>query len=300
MSKIAGRFIDLAGKVLRKIPNVPGKSLYSKTLLKPIVHRWDMEHILPIRSGEAKLICRLTDWIPWNVYLHGSYIVEESYEKFLLETAGQCNTIFDVGANIGYYTVQFAQNTNATIYAFEPMDYQYNTLLRNLELNSISNVCPIKKIVSDSEVKQRIYFSGMENTAASSVVNKTDEFEEIPAISLDGFCEENQIGQIGLIKIDVEGYEFNVLKGLEDMLKNQNISHLFIEIVGRHLKKAGTSAKEVFDFLKRYNYEGYSIKTGTPEPYIPGSDESLVYFKPGPEVSLSGMEKKTRIKGEVQ
>jgi len=280
MSIIAGNFIELTGRILRKIPNVPGKNLYSKTLLKPIVNRWDMEYVLPIRSGETELICRLTDWIPWNVYLHGSYIVEESYEEFLLKTASKCNTIFDVGANIGYYTVQFARNTNATIYAFEPMDYQYNTLLRNLELNSVSNVHPIKKIVSDSEGKQRIYFSGMENTAASSVVNETDEFEEIPAISLDGFCEENQIRKIGLIKIDVEGYEFNVLKGLENMLKNQNVSHLFIEIVERHLNKAGTSAREVFDFLKRNNYQGHSIKTGKPEPYKPGRDESLVYFKP--------------------
>lgn len=280
MTKFATKFIDIAGKVLRKIPNVPGKSLYSKKLLKPIVHRWDMEYILPIRSGEAKLICRLTDWIPWNVYLHGSYIVEESYEKFLLQTAKQCNIIFDVGANIGYYTVQLAQNTKGTVYAFEPMDYQYKTLLRNLELNSLTNVHPIKKIVSDSVGKQRIYFSGMENTAASSVVNKTDEFEEIPSVSLDGFCNENQIDQIDLIKIDVEGYEFNVLKGLENMLKNQNISHLFIEIVERHLNKADTSATEVFNLLKSNNYEGYSIKTGHPEPYIPGSDESLVYFKP--------------------
>jgi FkbM family methyltransferase len=293
MSKFAGKFIDLTGRVLRKIPNIPGKNLYSKTLLKPIVNRWDMEHILPIRSGDTKLICRLTDWIPWNVYLHGSYIVEETYEKFLLETAAECTTIFDVGANIGYYTVQFARKTNGTVYAFEPISYQYKTLLRNLELNIIANVRPIKKIVSDSEGKQRIYFSGMENTAASSVVNKTDEFEEIPSVSLDGFCEENQIRKIDLIKIDVEGYEFNVLKGLEKMLKNQNISHLFIEIVERHLNKAGTSAKEVFDLLKRNNYAGYSIKTGSPEPYTTGSDESLVYFKPGPADSSSGTRKKT-------
>ncbi len=280
MSRIAGLLIDLAGKVLRKIPNIPGKSLYSKTLLKPIARRWEMERILPIRTGEVQLICQLTDWIPWNVYLHGSYIVEETYEKFLLKTAKECRTVFDVGANIGYYTVQFAQKTNCTVYAFEPMEYQYNTLLRNLELNSLSDVHPTKKIVSDSEGKQRIYFSGMENTAASSVVNESDEFEEVPCISLDGFCAQNHIEQIDLIKIDVEGFEFNVLKGLENMLKNQKISHLFIEIVERHLNKAGTSAKEVIDILKRNNYNGYSIKTGSPEPYVPGSDESLVYFKP--------------------
>jgi|GEM_PF-770667 len=300
MSKFAAKFINVAGRVLRKIPNVPGKSLYSKTLLKPIIHRWDIEHILPIRSGESKLICRLTDWIPWNIYLHGSYIVEESYEKFLLETAAQCNTIFDVGANIGYYTVQFARKTDGTVYAFEPMDYQYDTLLRNLELNSLDNVKPIKKIVSDREGKERIYFSGMENTAASSVVNETDEFESIPSISLDKFCASNQIGQIDLIKIDVEGYELHVLKGLEKMLKHQKVSHLFIEIVERHLNKAGTYAKEVFNFLKQNQYEGFSIKTGDLEPYQSGSDESLVYFKPKPVELSSSKKTKSKLKAEVK
>ncbi|CAN5258192.1 hypothetical protein BH23BAC3_BH23BAC3_32780 [soil metagenome] len=280
MSKFATKFIDVAGRVLRKIPNVPGKSLYSKTLLKPIIHRWDMEFVLPLHSGETKLVCRLTDWIPWNVYLHGSYIVEDVYEQYLLRIAEQSQTIFDIGANIGYYTVQFAQKTDGKVYAFEPMDYQHHTLLRNLELNSVTNVQPVKKIVSNTNGRQRIYFSGMENTAASSVVNETDQYEDISSISLDTFCRDNQIENIDLIKIDVEGFELNVLKGLENMLKPQKVAHLFIEVVEKHLNKAGTSAKELCDLLEFYNYKGYSVKSGKPEPYGLGSDESLVYFKP--------------------
>lgn len=278
MSELARKFIDVAGKFLRKIPNVSGKSLYSKTLLKPIINRWDMEFVLPVHSGNAKLFCRLTDWIPWNVYLHGSYIVEEAYERYLLHLAGKSRVIFDVGANIGYYTIQFAQKSGGEVYAFEPMNYQYETLLRNIALNSLTNVHPVQKIVSDTRGYEQIYFSGMENTAASSVVNKTDQFEEIQCIALDDFCRENEIKRIDLIKIDVEGFELNVLKGLKNMLISHQVTHLFIEIVERHLNKAGTSAKEVCDFLKSHNYKAYSIKSGELQSYEPGSDESLVYF----------------------
>lgn len=278
MSKLAKKFIDIAGRILRKIPNVPGKHLYSKALLKPIVNGGDMECVLPIHSGDTKLICRLSDWIPWNVYLHGSYIVERSYEEFMLQIAEESSVIFDVGANIGYYTVQFSEISDGEIYAFEPMNYQHETLQKNLELNSLTNIHPVKKIVSNTNSLARIYFSGMENTAASSLVNKTDQYEEIQCITLDDFCKDNDIEEIDLIKIDVEGYELKALKGLQNMLKSQKISHLFIEIVEKHLNNAGTSAKEICDYLESHNYKAFSVKSGELQPYQPGSDESLVYF----------------------
>lgn len=300
MAKLAQKFIDIAGRILRRIPNVPGKHLYSKALLKPIVNRRDMEFVLPIHSGDIKLICRLTDWIPWNVYLHGSYIVEQNYEKFMLQLVEENSVIFDVGANIGYYTVQFSEISDGEIYAFEPMDYQYRTLQKNLELNSLTNIHPVKKIVSNTNGSEKIYFSGMENTAASSLVNKTDQYEEIQCITLDDFCKDNEIEAIDLIKIDVEGYELKALKGLQSMLKNQKISHLFIEIVEKHLNSAGTSAKEVCSYLESHNYTAFSVKSGELKPYQPGSDESLVYFKPRIDKISSSQEKKLRLKDLVK
>lgn len=279
MSKITDKFIDVTGRVLRKIPNVPGKHFYSKILLKPIINRLDIEKTLKINSGKSRIICRLQDWIPWNIYLHGSYIIEELYENYMFPISSKSSTIFDVGANIGYYTIQFAQKTEGIVYAFEPMSYQYNTLLKNIEINELNNVYPVQQIVSDSVGKERIYFSGINNTAASSVVVETEDYEDIPTITLDQFCKEKNIEFIDLIKIDVEGYEMNVLKGLSEMLKTNRIKHMFIEVVERHLQKAGSSSEELFTYLKKYSYDGYSIKSGSLEQYEMGNDESLVYFK---------------------
>ncbi|MEX0661308.1 MAG: FkbM family methyltransferase [Balneolaceae bacterium] len=278
MRFITDKIIDVTGRLLRKIPNVPGKHFYCKKLLKPVINRLDIEKTLEINSGSSKIICRLRDWIPWNIYLHGSYIVEEAYEKFMLSYCDQSKMIFDVGANIGYYTLQFAQKTDGHVYAFEPMYYQYNTLLKNIDINNLSNVYPIKQIVSDHAGKQRIYFSGMDNTAASSVVNQTDYYEDVPSVSLDKFCKEKNIEWIDLIKIDVEGYELHVLKGLSGMLESHKVKHLFIEIAEQHLQKAGDSSEELINYLKQFQYKGYSIKTGKPDEYELGNNESLVYF----------------------
>ena len=190
MSKITTATINVAGKLLRKIPNIPGKNYYSKHLIKPLIDKYDIEQILEIDSGNTKLICRLKDWIPWNIYIHGSYVVEEIYERQMMPYTDQSKVIIDVGANIGYYTIQFAHRTNGIVYAFEPMNYQFEVLKRNIELNDLGNVCPIQKIVSDKSGVERIYFSGMNNTAASSMVVETDEFEDVPSITLDKFCEK--------------------------------------------------------------------------------------------------------------
>lgn len=273
------KFIDVTGRLLRKIPNVSGKHFYSKLLLKPLINRLDIERILEIDSGNSKIICRLRDWIPWNIYLHGSYIVEEAYEKFMMNYCDQSKIVFDVGANIGYYTIQFAQKSDGKVFAFEPMSYQYKILLKNIEINKLKNVYPVQKIVSDSIGKKRIYFSGMDNTAASSVVVETENYEYVPTVTLDQFCNEKNIEFIDLIKIDVEGYEMNVLKGMSRLLNTKRIKHLFIEVVEQHLQKAGNSSEELINYLKKYNYNGYSIKSGCIEHYEKGSDESLVYFK---------------------
>lgn len=278
MSFIADKIIDITGRLLRRIPNMPGKHFYSKMLLKPIINRLDVEKTLKLNSGNSMIQCRLRDWIPWNIYLHGSYVVEESYAKYMMSYCEQSKIIFDVGANIGYYTIQFAQKTDGKVYAFEPMNYQFNSLLKNIELNELKNVYPIKKIVSDYEGNQRIYFSGMDNTAASSLVVKSDEYEDVPSITLDKFCNKNDVQSIDLLKIDVEGYELHVLKGLSEMLYTNKIEHMFIEIVEQHLQKAGHTSEELLKYLHNYGYEAYSIKSGSLEQYEKGKDESLVYF----------------------
>lgn len=265
-------------ETIKKIPKISGKHFYSKLFIKSIINRLDVEKTLELNSGSSKIICRLRDWIPWNIYIYGSYIVEESYEKFMMSYCDQCETIFDVGANIGYYTLQFAQRTDGKVYAFEPMNYLYKTLLKNIELNELNNVYPEKKIVSDQVGKQRIYFSGMDNTAASSVVNQTEIYEDVSSINLDQFCKEKNVESIDLIKIDVEGFELKVLKGLTEMLKSHKVRHLFIEIVERHLERAGNSSEELIHFMNQFSYKGYSIKSVSIEKYEIGNDESLVYF----------------------
>lgn len=278
MKNLIDTALNYTGKLFRGTPYFRGKDFIGKNFIKPLINRSDPEFIISLNSGNIEMICRPKDWIPWTIYLYGSYIREYEYEKFMLRIAEKCDTIFDVGANIGYYTVQFAKRTNGTVYAFEPMTYQSETLHRNLRQNSLTNVQTVKKIVSSSNGQERIFFSGIENTGKSSLVKETTNYEEVSSVTLESFCDEHHIKTIDLIKIDVEGYEFKVLEGLKRMLKEQSITHIFVELLDKNLAKASSSSQEICDFLSEFGYQAYSIKTGSCKPYQVGDGESLVYF----------------------
>ncbi len=272
--------INIIGSISRSVPNFKGKDFLGRNLLKRFIKGKEVESTVNLKGG-GKLICPIEDWVAWNIYFHGKYVNEERYAKFMLDTAKGKQVIFDVGANIGYYTVLFATNTGGKVYAFEPMSYQYSVLNRNIAINQLQNVESTKNIVSDSDENKRIYFSGHDNSGGSSLEKVTTEFEDVPSITLDRFCEKNNIGSIDIIKIDVEGHELSVLKGMSLLLSNKKIEHLFVEIHDGNLQKAGASSTELCNYLEKYGYKSYSIKTGVAEKYTVGNDESLVYFTLG-------------------
>lgn len=273
----------MIGKFYRLLPYNKAKNFIARKVIAPFVRGKGHEIIIKMKNpGGGRLICNLDDWIPWNVYIHGRYQVEGNYEDFMLNIASKSAVVFDIGANIGYYTIQFSRIFKKTgiIYSFEPLSYQYNLLKRNIALNNISNVIPIKMIVSDTDGStRRVYFSGMENTGNSSLEIESQEYEDVATTTIDHFCEDKNIENIDLVKIDVEGHELSVLKGMEGILRKNIVKNLFVEINDETLSAAGTSTIEVVSFLGEFGYKPFSIAFGKTQEYLVGNSESLVYFR---------------------
>ncbi len=228
--------------------------------------------------GGGKLICNLDDFLPWNLFIYGRYKLESNYEKFMLAKVNECLTIFDVGANIGYYSIQFARLTKGNVFSFEPIANQYSLLSRNIEINHLKNVKAEKKAISDSNEIKRFYLSENEETGTSSVEIPTSTYEDVQCTTLDDYTKANGIPFIDLIKIDVEGHELKVIKGMTGLLSGSNIKKIFMEIHTASLNSAGSSPEELCSFLQSYDYLPHSIKKGEIEDYQIGNDESLVYF----------------------
>ena len=120
-----------------------------------------------------------------------------------------------------------------------------------MKLNNFKNVQIIGKAVSDKPGKGLFYLS--KGVSAHSLVDfgYNEGAIEIEVISLDHFFNDKK--KITFAKIDAEGYDFKVINGMTEILKNNEIK-LLIEFFPARLKKAGDSPKQLLKFLFEKNF----------------------------------------------
>ncbi|MBI3597183.1 MAG: FkbM family methyltransferase [Nitrospirae bacterium] len=131
--------------------------------------------------------------------------------------------VFDVGANIGFYTLQVAGSlAGGTIYAFEPNPDAYSKLMRNVEANRVGNVDIHLLPYAVGSKQGRVWLQRAERTGLGrveeSAAKKGESRVEVEMVTLDGMVEKHSVTRIDLMKIDVEGHEEAVLAGGERAL----------------------------------------------------------------------------------
>lgn len=157
----------------------------------------------------------------------------------------QC-TIIDVGANIGNHSIFFSLlNRDNEIYAFEPHHVNYDILLKNLKLNNLSNVKTYPLAVGSQTGKGNLI--ELPNKNLSDTMVEYDDDGKISFTSLDEFIKEEKLEKIDLVKIDVEGFEENVIKGMLQLsIKYDPI--YWIEIWDDNIES-------IFNLLNENNFE---------------------------------------------
>lgn len=119
----------------------------------------------------------------------------------------------DAGAFIGDSALIFAQEFNpGRIYSFEPSAKNYKLLVQTIKLNTLTNVVPIKMGIGD-----KITTINMKYEAAGSYINDEGD-EKIDVITIDSFVKKNRL-HVGVIKMDIEGYELKAIKKAEETIK---------------------------------------------------------------------------------
>ncbi len=169
-------------------------------------------------------------------------------------------TVLDIGANIGALTLPLAGlvGSSGTVFAFEPTDFAYPKLLRNVSLNAYANIRAVKLALSnENAAQQRISFRATWPTNGKPAVKDC----YVDFRRLDDWLREFQVLHVDLIKLDVDGYEYMVLDGAREMLAQSrpilameaNICHFATD--GRNpLKLLGSIGYRFFDDLGASEY----------------------------------------------
>jgi FkbM family methyltransferase len=241
-------------------------------LLMTRIHRFlhrnkDDIHLLKIHvpKDHYQYFCRIGmgDFLPG----HEGHIVGRFTPK-------EGDTVIDIGAHIGRYTITSSKQVGNTgkVVAIEADPDNFQLLKRNIALNNLTNVLPLNYAVFSTRTRMKLYeqsASAKYNSLMLARAAKTKNYVEVNADTLDSILKLNEINQVNWIKIDVEGAEFEVLKGSTKTLSTENVS-LLIEI---HNIADPRHYDNILDFLKYHNYEI------TFEQRYDGSGESHVIFR---------------------
>ncbi len=189
-----------------------------------------------------------------------NYPVDSYPELCLFEKYNKkFDVIFDVGANRGRSGCYFAKIAKQ-LYAFEPMPNLIEEIKKNIKLNNLSNVNIIEKAVSNCCKKEKfcVYELDGQNSLLHHDQSKLLNEVDVDVITLDSFCEENNIKHIDMCSIDVEGFEYQVLEGTKNMLEQKAIDVILFEVVKGYINQDKIDA--LFEYIKSFDYEIFNLE----------------------------------------
>lgn len=207
-------------------------------LRRRLVH--DMLRRLGVRSyvigaQGARFRIDTTDYVDRAVVVFGMWDEVQLERLAALATAHQFDAFLDIGANTGFYSVMMVlKHLCPRVIAFEPDPGNYARLVANLKLNRIADrVETVPIALGDREGEARLYEGGSHNRGESTIAvpeqTPQDKSHLVRVARFDDLYAFN--GQRLLLKIDVEGYEFEVLSGMERTLRD-NACYLQVEHYG--------------------------------------------------------------------
>ena len=207
--------------------------------------------------------------------------VERAERIFYLEYLREGMTVFDVGANVGELTLLFSRfvGEGGGVHAFEPSGAGFERLSAVCRAASLRNVRPNRLALAEKEGTVRLhvyddeYLSWTSQAARPLAKYGIDvrprATEDVPSTTVDLYCERNGVAGVDLLKIDVEGAEFQVLLGAERALRAKRVRCLTFEF-GQTTFDMGNSPDRIEAFLKGVGYDVRNLVAG--DAVFPGRE----------------------------
>ena len=218
----------------------------------------DMIHTIP----DGRRFHIGPDLVYWPIYTGVGFEPEATHVlRRLLRADDVC---VDVGANIGWYAILFAQLcAQGRVYAYEPVPETFRRLVETLDLNEMrERVTAVQTAVSDAAGTCSIFT--FEKSSAYSSLSSLGEFGdrsqkavEVPRITLDQHLFEQGVSHVDFLKCDTEGSELLVLKGSRRFLGAPDAPIIFIELNERAFRAFGYGRDDVRQLLCAYGYDQF-------------------------------------------
>ena len=192
---------------------------------------------------------------------------EKNEINWVLERLSDGMIFFDIGSNVGIYSISVAKKyPKSRVYAFEPCKSTFKILLENIKINNVSNIIAENVALADYVGYAKLLINDQDrdglNTIAKFAVHPDSKIigaEDVRVITIDEYLKKTGIENVDLIKIDVEGAEYMVLKGAVELLSKANAPDILLEYPALTAQGFGYEPWEVIELLYKMNFRIYYL-----------------------------------------
>jgi len=168
-------------------------------------------------------------------------------------------TFVDIGANEGFFTVQAAKivGPSGRVLAVEPQGRLQEVIQKNLELNGLRNVTLLRSAVSDRPGEAELHISPSTNTGSTGLSQSTRyrvPHEAVPVNTLEAILAKAGIQSVDLMKMDIEGFEYEAITGAEKLFKEKRIQALALEMHPELMRARGKEPGKIEAMLEGCGY----------------------------------------------
>lgn len=267
------------------------------SFLKKTLGGFGLEHLFPINifykllvksiKSDYAVVCGhkmfLDSQDSLNLSVNGIY--EPTETELINREIRPGDVVLDIGANIGYYTLQMAKlvGSSGKVYAFEPDPTNFEILLKNISLNEYNNIVPINKAVSD-KTGDALLFLNEENKGDHRLYSSQDSrsSKKVKTISIDDYFSKKKI-KISFIKMDIQGSEVKAFNGMKKIISQNKKLKIISEFWPEGISMAGDNSKKYFNSLLQKGFLIKEISETKKSIEITSQKKLSSYFKDNPK-----------------
>ena len=243
LGELLHSFVGIASFAIRRVVSYRDIPYVFLIMVSPLLHLLRFKGVLKTPVGKLRI--ESNDILRWSIY--GVFKTRFCYIRMLesiIFRNGSRSTVLDVGANLGDFTMAISDRATRVI-SIEPGRENFDLLCSNLRLNSLKLVVPLNLAAHDSSGNLFLTGNGADLTVANF-----DGGEPTIGVTLDSILRTHDVDYVDVVKIDVQGHELEVLRGLSSSLKDHRVG---LAIVEAHPHR-GINASDIVFFMQPFGY----------------------------------------------
>ncbi|MEU3732189.1 FkbM family methyltransferase [Streptomyces sp. NPDC033538] len=286
MSAPSELLVTLARGYVRKAPGTLLKGAVAARYLSPRLRDHPRQRVVDARfdamsgagpgaGSAARFAVDTQDLIQRYIYMYGVW--EPHLMRWLASRLRAGDVLVDVGANIGFLSVYGSRLVGATgrVVAIEASPAFHRRVLQHAGINGCDNIRAVNAAVSDSRRTLTFVLASSRNMGANSIVpwdGPAESTFETEARPLPELLQPDEIARARVIKIDVEGAEGGVVRGLAPMLDElRPDAEIAVEVTPGRMERLGDSVEELLETMREHGFHTYRLANDYAPRSYPGA-----------------------------